>query len=53
MTRQGFTQLIEMLADAGDTTPTPVPVAIETPRGLLVAALQATGGRYVRSTRDS
>ncbi|MDH6245081.1 transposase [Mycobacterium sp. OTB74] len=39
----GFTQLIEMLSVAGDNTDSPVPVAIETPRGLLVAALRATG----------
>lgn len=39
----GFAQLVEMLAEAGDNAETPVPVAIETPRGLLVAALRATG----------
>lgn len=39
----GFTQLVDMLAEAGDTDDAPVPVAIETPRGLLVAALRATG----------
>jgi transposase len=39
----GFTQLAEMLAAAGDNADTPVPVAIETPRGLLVAALRTTG----------
>jgi transposase len=39
----GFAQLVEMLAEAGDNADTPVPVAIETPRGLLVAALRATG----------
>lgn len=32
-----------MLTDAGDTAEAPIPVAIETPRGLLVAALRATG----------
>jgi transposase len=32
-----------MLADAGDDSGDRVPVAIETPRGLLVAALRATG----------
>ena len=32
-----------MLADAGDDPKDPIPVAIETPRGLLVAALRATG----------
>ena len=39
----GFAQLVEMLAEAGDNAATPIPVAIETPRGLLVAALRATG----------
>ncbi len=32
-----------MLAEAGDTIAASVPVAIETPRGLLVASLRATG----------
>jgi transposase len=39
---EGFAQLIEMLGAAGDMPDTPVAVAIETPRGLLVAALRAT-----------
>ncbi len=39
----GFAALTEMLAAAGDNPESPVPVAIETPRGLLVAALLATG----------
>jgi transposase len=39
----GFAQLVEMLTAAGDRAENPVPVAIETPRGLLVAALKATG----------
>ncbi len=39
----GFAQLLGMLAEAGDTARDPVPVAIETDRGLLVAALRATG----------
>jgi transposase len=39
----GFAQLVELLAEAGDTIAAPVPVAIETPRGLLVASLRATG----------
>jgi hypothetical protein len=37
--------LSELLAEAGDSKDTPIPVAIETPRGLLVAALRATGRR--------
>jgi transposase len=40
---EGFTVLVGMLADAGDSDANPIPVAIETPRGLLVAALRATG----------
>ncbi|HET6734084.1 MAG TPA: IS110 family transposase, partial [Mycobacterium sp.] len=39
----GFAELIELLTAAGDCAEDPVPVAIETPRGLLVAALRATG----------
>jgi transposase len=39
----GFVGLIETLADAGDSPEDPIPVAIETSRGLLVAALRATG----------
>jgi transposase len=41
--RTGFTELIEMLTAAGDCAEDQVPVAIETPRGLLVASLRATG----------
>lgn len=40
---EGFTELLALLADAGDTLDEPIPVAIETPRGLLVAALRETG----------
>jgi Transposase len=39
----GFTALTELLAEAGDSPENPIPVAIETPRGLLVAALHGTG----------
>ena len=39
----GFAELTAMLADAGDAEDAPIPVAIETARGLLVAALRATG----------
>jgi transposase len=42
---EGLAQLMTMLAEAGDTPGDPVPVAIETPRGLLVAALRASGRR--------
>jgi transposase len=39
----GLALLLELLAEHGDTAEDPVPVAIETPRGLLVACLRATG----------
>jgi len=39
----GLSQLLELLADHGDTGDDQVPVAIETPRGLLTACLRATG----------
>jgi hypothetical protein len=39
----GITELTAMLAAAGDCAEAPIPVAIETPRGLLVAVLRAIG----------
>ena len=39
----GFAVLLTLLADAGDTADNPIPVAIETDRGLWVAALRETG----------
>jgi transposase len=39
----GLAQLLALLAEHRDTAEDPVPVAIETPRGLLVACLRATG----------
>jgi transposase len=39
----GFAQLTTLLAEAGDSREDPIPVAIETPRGLLVAALRESG----------
>jgi transposase len=39
----GLKQLLDMLALAGDSPDSPVPVAIETSRGLLVACLRANG----------
>jgi transposase len=39
----GFAQLLTMLAENGDTSENPVPVAIETDHGLLVGTLRATG----------
>ncbi len=39
----GLAMLLALLAEHGDTPDDPVPVAIETPRGLLTACLRATG----------
>jgi transposase len=39
----GLAALLELLAEHGDNAGDPVPVAVETPRGLLVACLRATG----------
>jgi transposase len=39
----GLARLLELLADCGDSAGDPIPVAIETPRGLLTACLRATG----------
>lgn len=39
----GFAQLIALLAEHGDNPGDPIPVAIETSRGLLVANLRSTG----------
>ena len=39
----GFATLLQLLAAAGDSSEQPIPVAIETSRGLLVACLRATG----------
>ncbi|OHU20606.1 IS110 family transposase [Mycobacteroides chelonae] len=38
----GFTDLLGLLAEVGDSAADPIPVAIETDRGLLVAALRST-----------
>lgn len=42
-TAEGLAQLLKLLAEHGDSPEEPTPVAIETPRGLLVACLRATG----------
>jgi transposase len=39
----GLARLLELLAEHGDSAEEPIPVAIETPRGLLTACLRATG----------
>ncbi len=41
----GYQQLLQLLAEAGDTAEEPMPVATETSRGLLVACLRTTGRR--------
>lgn len=42
-TPQGLSQLLDLLAQHGDSQNDPIPVAIETSHGLLVACLRATG----------
>ena len=39
----GLAQMLALLAGHGDSAEDPIPVAIETPRGLLVTCLRATG----------
>src|SRR5215470_19722970 len=39
----GLAQLLGLLSEHGDSPGDPIPVAIETPRGLLTACLRATG----------
>ena len=39
----GFELLLQLFTDIGDSAENPIPVAIETNRGLLVACLRATG----------
>lgn len=40
---QGYQRLLELLAEAGDTAEDPLPVAVETARGLLISCLRTTG----------
>ncbi|MET9881519.1 IS110 family transposase [Actinacidiphila glaucinigra] len=40
---EGLAQLMTILAEHGDSAETPIPVAIETSRGLLVSCLRAAG----------
>lgn len=40
---QGYQQLLVLLAECGDSADEPIPVAIETARGLLISCLRATG----------
>jgi hypothetical protein len=46
----GYGLLLQLLADAGDAADAPIPVAIETSRGLLVACAPPAA-RCSRSTR--
>lgn len=39
----GFRQLLALLVEAGDCAEAPIPVAVETARGLLFACLRTTG----------
>lgn len=39
----GFQDLLRLLAEHGDTPDEPIPIAIETSRGLMVACLRASG----------
>jgi transposase len=41
----GLAALLDLLGEHGDSADDPLPAAIETPRGLLVACLRATGRR--------
>jgi Transposase len=47
----GFQQLLELLAEAGDSPEAPVPVAIETTRGCWWRACAPPAGRCMRSIR--
>src|SRR5262249_29171757 len=47
----GFAQLLTLLAEAGDSAKDPIPVGIETDRGLWVAALRESGGVISRFTQ--
>jgi transposase len=42
-TAEGYRTLLALLVEAGDTAQDPIPVAIETARGLLISCLRATG----------
>lgn len=40
---EGLRRLLDLPAEAGDTAGDPMPVAVETARGLLISCLRATG----------
>ena len=48
---EDFAELLTLLAEAGDSAEEPIPVAIETSRGLLVAALRHRPPESMPSTR--
>jgi hypothetical protein len=52
-TPDGIAELTAMLGAAGDSQAQPIPVAIETPRGLLIAVLRATGRPIYPSQADA
>ena len=39
---EGYRQLLQLLVEAGDTAQDPIPVAVETARGLLISRLRGT-----------
>jgi hypothetical protein len=47
----GWQLLLDLLAEHGDSLEAPIPVAIETSRGLLVAGCVPVAARSMRSTR--
>jgi hypothetical protein len=47
----GFAQLVELLAEPGDSTEAPVPVAIETPRACWSRRCRQPGALSMRSIR--
>jgi transposase len=40
---EGYQLLLQLLVEVGDTAQNPIPVAVETARGLLISCLRATG----------
>lgn len=40
---EGLRRLLDLLSEAGDTASDPIPVAVETARGLLISCLRTTG----------
>jgi transposase len=40
---EGYRRLLDLLIEAGDTAEDPIPVAVETARGLLISCLRTTG----------